>query len=150
MVAGWERANWFAPPGIEAAYEYGWGRQNWFNYSAAEHMAVRQNVGVYDLTSMSNFLFQGRDAAAELQRICANNVDVPPGKVVYTQMLNKRGGIEADVTVTRLAADKYFIVTPGATGTRDFDWIQRHLRDDAHAVLTDVTSAYSMLAVMGL
>jgi glycine cleavage system T protein len=149
VVAGWERANWFAPPGVEAAYEYSWGRQNWFDYSAAEHMAVRQNVGVYDLTSMSNFLLQGRDAAAELQHICANNVDVPPGKVVYTQILNARGGIEADVTVTRLAADKYFIVVPGATGTRDFDWIQRHLRDDAHAILTDVTSACSMLAVMG-
>jgi len=149
VVAGWERANWFAPPGVEAVYEYSWGRQNWFGYSAAEHMAVRENVGVYDLTSMSNFLLQGRAAAAELQYICANNVDVPPGKVVYTQMLNARGGIEADVTVTRLAADKYFIVTAGATGTRDFDWIQRHLRDDAHAVLTDVTSAYSMLAVMG-
>ncbi len=149
VVAGWERANWFAPPGVEAAYEYSWGRQNWFDYSAAEHMAVRQNVGVYDLTSMSNFLLQGRDAAAELQHICANNVDVPPGKVVYTQMLNARGGIEADVTVTRLARDKYFIVTPGATGTRDFDWIQRHLPEDAHAVLTDVTSSYSMLAIMG-
>ncbi|UCD79809.1 MAG: GcvT family protein [Desulfobacterales bacterium] len=149
VVAGWERANWFAPQGVQAAYEYSWGRQNWFPYSAAEHMAVRENVGVYDLTSMSNFLLQGRAATAALQTICANNVDVPAGKVVYTQMLNERGGIEADVTVTRLAEDKYFIVTPGATGTRDLDWIQRHLPDNAHAILTDVTSAYSMLAIMG-
>jgi glycine cleavage system T protein len=149
VVAGWERANWFAPPEVQAVYECSWGRQNWFPYSAAEHMAVRENVGVYDLTSMSNFLLQGRDAAAALQHICANTVEVPAGKVVYTQMLNERGGIEADVTVTRLAPDKYFIITPGATGTRDFDWIQRHLPDDAHAVLTDVTSAYSMLAIMG-
>ncbi len=148
-VAGWERANWFAPQGVRAEYVYSWGRQNWFEYSAAEHMAVRENVGVYDLSSMANFLVQGHDALSELQRICGNNLDVPEGKVVYTQFLNQRGGIEADVTVTRLSEDRYFIVTPGATGTRDFDWIRRHLREDAHAFLTDVTSAYTMLAVMG-
>ena len=148
-VAGWERANWFAPQGVRAEYVYSWGRQNWFEYSAAEHMAVRENVGVYDLSSMAKFLVQGHDALTELQRICGNNLDVPEGKVVYTQFLNQRGGIEADVTVTRLSEDRYFIVTPGATGTRDFDWIRRHLREDAHAFLTDVTSAYTMLAVMG-
>ena len=149
VVAGWERANWFAPQGVAPKYEYSWGPQNWFAYSAAEHMAVRENVGAYDLSSMSNFLLQGRDATAALQIICANNVDVAAGRVVYTQLLNKRGGIEADVTVTRLGRDKYFIVTPGATANRDFDWIQRHLPEDAHAVLTDLTSAYSMLAIMG-
>ena len=148
-VAGWERANWFAPQGVKAEYVYSWGRQNWFEYSAAEHMAVRENVGVYDLSSMAKFLVQGHDSRAELQRICGNNLDVPQGKVVYTQFLNQRGGIEADVTVTRLSEDRYFIVTPGATGTRDFDWIRRHLREEAHAFLTDVTSAYTMLAVMG-
>jgi 4-methylaminobutanoate oxidase (formaldehyde-forming) len=148
-VAGWERANWFAPQGVKAEYVYSWGRQNWFEYSAAEHMAVRENVGVYDLSSMAKFLVQGHDSRAELQRICGNNLDVPEGKVVYTQFLNQRGGIEADVTVTRLSEDRYFIVTPGATGTRDFEWIRRHLREDAHAFLTDVTSAYTMLAVMG-
>ncbi len=149
VVAGWERANWFAPEGVKPEYEYRWGRQNWFDYSAAEHRAVRENVGIYDLTSMANFLVQGSDAMTELQHICANNVDVPVGKVVYTQLLNDRGGIEADLTVTRLARDKYFVVTPGATATRDFDWIQRHIRDGANCVLTDVTSSYSMLGVMG-
>jgi glycine cleavage system T protein len=149
VVAGWERANWFAPPGEKAEYQYSWGRQNWFDYSAAEHMAVRENVGVYDLSSMSKFLVQGRDATAVLQHVCANNVDVPLGKVVYTQMLNARGGIEADITLTRLARDKYFIVSPGATGTRDFDRIQRHIDEDTSAVITDVTSGYTMLAVMG-
>jgi len=149
VVAGWERANWFAPQGVAPKYEYSWGPQNWFAYSAAEHMAVRENVGVYDLSSMSNFLLQGRDATEALQIICANDVDVAAGRVVYTQMLNRRGGIEADVTVTRLGQDKYFIVTPGATANRDFDWIQRHLPEDAYAVLTDLTSAYSMLAIMG-
>ena len=112
-------------------------------------MAIRENVGVYDLSSMANFVLQGRDAMQALQTMCANDVDVPVGKVAYTQMLNERGGIEADITVTRLARDRFFIVSPGATGPRDFDWIQRHLRDDAHAILTDVTSAYTMLAVMG-
>ncbi|MDM8553394.1 FAD-dependent oxidoreductase [Desulfococcaceae bacterium HSG7] len=149
VLAGWERANWFAPPGVKPEYEYSWGRQNWFEYSAAEHKAIRENVGVYDLSSMAKYLLQGRDAMKELQYLCANDVDVPVGKVVYTQLLNERGGIEADLTVTRLAPDKYFIVTPGATGTRDFDWIQRHKRDDAFAILTDMTSAYTMLAVMG-
>jgi 4-methylaminobutanoate oxidase (formaldehyde-forming) len=149
VIAGWERANWFAPEGVKAVYEYAWGRQNWFEYSAAEHMAIRENVGVYDLSSMANLLLQGRDAVQVLQTLCANDVDVPVGKVVYTQMLNERGGIEADITVTRLAPDKFFIVSPGATGPRDFDRIQRHIDEDTHAVLTDVTSGYTMLAVMG-
>jgi 4-methylaminobutanoate oxidase (formaldehyde-forming) len=98
---------------------------------------------------MAKFLLQGRDAMQVLQHICCNNVDVAPGKVVYTQMLNERGGIEADITVTRLADDQFFIVSPGAAAVRDYDWIQRHLPDDACAYLTDVTSAYTMLAVMG-
>ncbi len=148
-VAGWERANWFAPPGVKAEYRYSWGRQNWFDYSAAEHLAVRNRVGMYDLSSMAKFRLEGREAVAELQRLCANAMDVTVGKVVYTQLLNRHGGIEADLTVTRLAEDVFLIVTAAATGTRDFDWIRRHLRPGAHAVLTDVTSAYAMLAVMG-
>jgi 4-methylaminobutanoate oxidase (formaldehyde-forming) len=149
VVAGWERANWFAPEGVEPKYKYSWGRQNWFEYSAAEHMAVRNGVGVYDLTSFAKFRCDGPDAGAVLQRICANDVDVPNGEVVYTQLLNERGGIEADLTVTRLAEDTYFIVTAGATETRDFDWLSRHIPADSHAVLTNVTSAYAMLGVMG-
>lgn len=149
VVAGWERANWFAPDGVKAQYEYSWGRQNWFEYSAAEHMAVREKVGVYDLSSMAKFLVQGRDALKLLQYICCNTVDVAVGKVVYTQMLNGRGGIEADITVTRLAEDKFFIVSPGACGVRDFDFINRHIGPDDFATLTDMTSAYTMLAVMG-
>jgi 4-methylaminobutanoate oxidase (formaldehyde-forming) len=148
-VAGWERANWFAPTGVKAEYQYSWGRQNWFDYSRAEHLAVRNGVGVYDLSSLGKFFLQGRDAVSELDIICANKMDVPVGKVVYTQLLNDRGGIEADLTVTRLAEDKFFIVVPGATATRDFDWIQRQLRPYAHAVLTEVSSAFTMLAVMG-
>lgn len=149
VVAGWERANWFAPPGIKAEYAYGWGRQNWFPHSRAEHMAVREEVGLIDMSSMAKFLLQGRDAIRVLQRLCANNVDVPEGRVVYTQLLNERGGIEADLTVTRLGPERFFVVTAAATGMRDFDWIERRIPSEAHAVLTDVSYAYAMLAVMG-
>lgn len=149
VVSGWERANWFAPQGVEPKYEYSWGRQNWFEHSAREHMSVRENVGIYDLSSMGKFMMQGKDAMKVLQNICGNNVDVPIGKVVYTQFLNDRGGIEADLTVTHMAENTYFIVTAGATTTRDFDWIKRHIPDDAHAAVTDVTWSYGMLGVMG-
>ncbi len=127
VVSGWERANWFAPEGVEPKYEYNWGRQNWFEYAAAEHLAVRNGVGLYDLTSMAKFRCQGSDAKAALQYICANDIDVQIGKMVYTQLLNHRGGIEADLTVTRLAEDDFFIVTTGAMQVRDFDWIKRHI-----------------------
>jgi 4-methylaminobutanoate oxidase (formaldehyde-forming) len=149
VVAGWERANWYAPEGVTAEYQYSWGRQNWFAYSAAEHMAVRENVGVYDLSSMAKFIVQGRDALKTLQHICCNDVNVPIGKVVYTQMLNERGGIEADITVTRLAEDKFFVVSPGACGVRDYDYIHRHIGADDFATITEVTSGYTMLAVAG-
>jgi 4-methylaminobutanoate oxidase (formaldehyde-forming) len=149
VVSGWERANWFAPEGVQPEYEYSWGRQNWFDYSAREHMSIRENVGIYDLSSMGKFLMQGKDAERVLQNICANDIAVPVGKVVYTQMLNDRGGIEADLTVTRMNETTYFIVTACATTTRDFDWIQRRIIKHAHAVLTDVTWSYGMIGVMG-
>jgi glycine cleavage system T protein len=149
VVAGWERANWFAPEGMTPEYKYSWDRQNWFNASAEEHLAVRKDVGLYDLSSMAQFLLQGKDVESVAQKICANNVAVRPGNVVYTQLLNERGGIEADVTFTRLDDETYFIVTAGATETRDFDWIKRHIPSQAHAVLTNVTSSYTMLGLMG-
>jgi 4-methylaminobutanoate oxidase (formaldehyde-forming) len=149
VVAGWERANWFAPKGVEPKYEYSWGRQNWFEYSAAEHMAVRENVGVYDLSSLAQFLVQGPDAEKVLQNICANDVAVPIGKVVYTQWLNERGGIEADLTVTRLAEDQFFVITAGAGETRDFDWLTKNIPPEARAYATNVGSGYAMLGIMG-
>lgn len=148
-LAGWERANWFAPSGVEPKYEYSYGRQNWFDYSAEEHRAVRNNVGLLDQTSFAKFLLEGRDAEHVLSRICANDVAVPIGKIVYTQWLNDRGGIEADLTVTRLSEERYLIVTSASSQTRDFAWLHRYLPDDAHAVLTDVTSAYAVLSIMG-
>ena len=148
VVSGWERANWFARPGMEPAYRYSYGRQNWFPCAAEEHRAVREAVGVFDQSSFAKFRLEGPDAVAVLQRLCANDVDVPVGRIVYTQMLNRRGGIEADLTVTRLAADAYMIVTAAAASTHDADWIRRHL-GDARATLTDVTSAYAVISVMG-
>jgi len=148
-VAGWERANWFAPAGVAPKYEYSYGRQNWFEYAKAEHMAVREAVGLFDMSSFAKFLVQGRDAETVLQRICAADVGVEPGRVVYTQWLNERGGIEADLTVTRLAEDRYQVTTAAASSVRDMDWLRRHIPDDAHAVVTDVTSAQAVLPVMG-
>jgi 4-methylaminobutanoate oxidase (formaldehyde-forming) len=147
-VAGWERANWFAKPGQEREYRYSWGRQNWFDNQKAEHMAVRTGVGLFDMTSFGKIRVEGRDACAFLQKMCANDVDVAAGRIVYTQMLNKKGGIESDLTVTRLSESAYLLVVPGATLQRDLAWLRRHL-GDAFAVITDVTAAEAVLCVMG-
>ena len=146
---GWERPNWYAPEGIEARYEYSYGRQNWFEYSGAEHRAVREGVALFDLSSFAKFRFEGRDAAAVLNQVCANNVDVGVGRVVYTQWLNDRGGIEADLTVTRLAEDVFLIVTAAETEVRDFYWLKRHTPASAHCILTNVTSGMGVLSIMG-
>ncbi|MYE82890.1 MAG: FAD-dependent oxidoreductase [Gammaproteobacteria bacterium] len=148
-LAGWERPNWYAPEPGQARYEYSYGRQNWFEHSAAEHNAVRGRVGLFDLSSFAKFRFQGADAARVLNHVCANDVDVRPGRIVYTQWLNDRGGIEADLTVTRLAEDDFLIVTAAATEVRDFDWLRRHVPADARCVLTNVTSAMGVISIMG-
>ena len=153
-VAGWERANWFLPPmaraaGERAEYRYAWRRQNWFAHSAAEHKAVREGVGLFDMTSFAKIRVEGRDAEAVLQRICANDVAVEPGRIVYTQWLNGRGGIEADLTVTRLSETAFLIVTSAASGPRDLTWLKRHIPEDANCVALDVTSGEAVLAVMG-
>ena len=147
-VAGWERANWFAKPDQDPSYEYSWGRQNWFENSAEEHRAVRENVGMYDMSSFGKIRVEGRDAETFLNRICGNDVAVPVGKIVYTQFLNDRGGIEADVTVTRLSETAYIVVTPAATVPRELSWMRRHLGDD-NAAIVDMTAAEGVLAVMG-
>jgi heterotetrameric sarcosine oxidase gamma subunit len=149
VVSGWERPNWYAPPGVPPAYVYSFGRQNWFPYAAEEHRAVREAVGLFDQSSFAKFLLQGRDAEAVLQRLCANDAGGPPGRVIYTSMLNERGGIECDLTVTRIAEDRYFIVTSAAAATHDAHWITTHIPGESHAVLVDVTSAFAVLGVMG-
>jgi glycine cleavage system T protein len=147
-VAGWERANWFAREGQERAYKYSWWRQNWFGNQRDEHLAVRNGVGLFDMTSFGKIRVEGRDALKFLQRVCANDLDVAPGKIVYTQMLNARGGIESDLTVTRLSDTAFFLVVPGATLRRDLAWLKKHV-GEAFAVITDVTAAESVLCVMG-
>ena len=148
-VAGWERANWYAPNGVSTAYEYAYGRQNWFDPVGEEHKAVREAVGMFDLSSFGKAVVQGRDAEVQLQRICAADMAVAVGKVVYTQFLNSGGGIEADLTVTRLAENKYLVVTAAASQARDINWIRRNLDDEAFVTIEDVTSAYGVLSVMG-
>ena len=146
---GWERPNWYAPDGVEPVYEYSYGRQNWFEHSAAEHRAVREGVALFDQSSFAKFRFEGRDTMAVLNRICANNIDVAPGRVVYTQWLNEHGGIEADLTVTRLTEHAFMIVSAAETEVRDFYWLKRHIPDDAHCVLTNVTSGMGVISIMG-
>ena len=148
-AAGWERPNWFAPPGTAAEYRYSYGRQNWFEASAAEHRAVREAVGLFDQSSFGKFVLEGPDAAAVLNRICANDIDGPVGRVLYTQWLNERGGIEADLTVTRESEDRFLIVTAAATQTRDLAWLKRHVPDGARAIAFDASSGLAVLGLMG-
>jgi 4-methylaminobutanoate oxidase (formaldehyde-forming) len=147
-VAGWERANWFAREGQEREYRYSWKRQNWFGNQREEHLAVRNNVGLFDMTSFGKIRIEGRDALAFLQRLCANDLDVAAGRIVYTQMLNARGGIESDLTVSRLSETAFLAVVPGATLQRDLAWLRKHLADE-FVVITDVTAAESVLCLMG-
>ncbi|MCA0270710.1 MAG: FAD-dependent oxidoreductase [Proteobacteria bacterium] len=146
---GWERANWFAPEGTAAATEYSFGRQNWHDAVGREMKATREAAAVFDQTSFAKLLLQGRDACAALNRICGANVDVEIGRSVYTGVFNARGGYESDLTVLRLAADRFLIVSGSAQPVRDFDWISRNIPADAKAELTDVTSAYAVLGLMG-
>lgn len=147
-VAGWERANWFANPGEVREYRYSWKRQNWFDNQKAEHMAVRTGVGLFDMTSFGKIRVEGPGALAFLNRISSAQMDVEPGRIVYTMFLNERGGIEADLTVTRLSETAFLAVVPGATLTRNLAWMRANLGEDV-AVITDVTAAESVLCVMG-
>ena len=147
-IAGWERANWFADEGQEAAYEYTWKRQNWFDNAGREHRAVRENVGMYDMSSFGKIRVEGRDATAFLSYVAGGQYDVPIGKIVYSQFLNNTGGIEADVTITRMSETAYLVVTPAATRLADQVWMQRNV-GDFNVVITDVTAGEGVLAVMG-
>jgi glycine cleavage system aminomethyltransferase T/glycine/D-amino acid oxidase-like deaminating enzyme len=147
-VAGWERPNWFADDGEDRTYRYSYGKQNWFLASGRECEAVRNAVGLFDQTSFAKFRVEGHDALTALNEICANEVDVEPGKAVYTQWCNANGGIEADLTVTRLDETEFFVVTAAASATRDEAWLRRHCR--GHDVtVTDVTTDLAMFGVMG-
>jgi heterotetrameric sarcosine oxidase gamma subunit len=146
---GWERANYFAPPGCDPAIEYSWGKQNWLAWSAAEQTATRTAVAVFDQTSFSKYLLVGPDAEAALQWLCTADMAVDVGRTVYTGMLNERGTYESDVTVTRTGADEFMIVSSAATTERDKDHIRKNMPQGARAELVDVTSALAVFGVMG-
>jgi 4-methylaminobutanoate oxidase (formaldehyde-forming) len=146
---GWERPNWFARAGETPRDVYSYGRQNWFEAVGEEHRAVRERVGLFDQSSFAKFLMVGRDAAKALSWIAAGRVERPAGRLAYTQMLNARGGIECDLTVARIAEDRFYIVTGTGFATHDFSWIERHIPEDCQASLVDVTSAYATLSLMG-
>ena len=147
-LAGWERANWYAESDQKREYEYSWKRQNWFENSAQEHRAVRENIGIYDMSSFGKIRVEGSEACEFLNYISGANCDVPIGKIVYTQFLNEDGGIEADVTVTRLSELSFMVVTPAATRLADQTWMLRH-SINFNIVIIDVTSAEGVLAIMG-
>ncbi|HET6626698.1 MAG TPA: FAD-dependent oxidoreductase [Nocardioidaceae bacterium] len=146
---GWERPNYFAPPGEDPAIAYAWGKQSWLPWSAAEQVATRNAVAVFDQTSFSKHLVLGRDAEASLQWICTNDVAVPVGRSVYTALLNDRGTYESDLTVTRTGPTEYLLVSSSATTERDKDWITRTIPAGHDTHVVDVTSAYAVLGVMG-
>ena len=152
--SGWERANWFLPKdelkkGVTPKYKYSWKRQNWFNYNATEHLAIRNTVGLFDMSSFGKIKVVGKDAEDVLQKISSNNIAVEPGKIVYTQFLNDYGCVEADVTITRLSMEEFLIVTPADTIHRDINWINNHIPDNAKAFALDVTSSEAVISIMG-
>lgn len=145
---GWERANWFgSSPDPDTTYS--WARQNWFDAAAAEHKAARETCALFDVTSFSKYILKGRDAEPVLEYLCTNMVAVPPGRIVYTGMLNDRAGYESDLTVTRIAEREFLISTGSGQLVRDFSYIERAIPGDAHAEIVDVTSGYAAFALMG-
>jgi sarcosine dehydrogenase len=146
---GWERPNWFAPEGMEPRDVYSMGRQNWFGPVGDEHRHVREAVGIFDQSSFAKYEIEGADAGKALDFICANDVAKPVGRLTYTQLLNSRGGIEADLTVARLAQDRFYIVTGTGFRTHDLGWIRDHVGEGMDARLTDVTEDFGTLSLMG-
>ncbi|SOE16471.1 4-methylaminobutanoate oxidase (formaldehyde-forming) [Hoeflea halophila] len=146
---GWERPNWFAPEGMEAADIPTMGRQNWFDAVGEEHRHVREKVGVFDQSSFAKYEISGSGALAALSHICANDVTKPVGRLTYTQLLNTRGGIEADLTVARIADDKFYVVTGTGFRTHDLAWIREHVPEGADVQVEDITEAYGTLSLMG-
>jgi glycine cleavage system aminomethyltransferase T/glycine/D-amino acid oxidase-like deaminating enzyme len=145
----WERANWYGEPDSKPEYKYSYGRQNWFEACAAECLATRDAVALYDQSSYPKFMVQGRDACRVLNQISCANVDVALGKIVYTQWLNPRGGIEADLTLTRLAADQFLVVSAVGSHQRDLAWLREHIPAQAHCIVTDVTAGMALIGLMG-
>jgi len=146
---GWERANWFALEGVEPKDEHTFEVPNWFAHVAAEHKNARENVVLIDQSSFCKFEVEGPGALAFMNHLCANQIDKPVGKVIYTQMCNDRGTIECDMTVGRLAEDRFFIVVGTAFGLRATWWIKNHMPSDGTVSFKDVTSAFAVINVIG-
>jgi 4-methylaminobutanoate oxidase (formaldehyde-forming) len=143
---GWERADWYARAGDHPEYEYSYGRQNWWSAVAEEHRAARESVALFDLSSFAKFRVEGSAALASLQRVVTADLDRPPGTVVYTSLLNARGGVETDATVTRLGEGAFLLVTSATAQTRTLHWLRRNA---GPAVVTDVTSGLAVLSIAG-
>jgi 4-methylaminobutanoate oxidase (formaldehyde-forming) len=146
---GWERTNWFAPDGIEPVDELAFGISNWFEHVANEHRNARENVVIVDQTSFCKFKIKGPGALNLLNRLSANQIDKPVGTVVYTQMCNDRGTIECDLTIARIAEQKFFLVVGTAFGLRASWWIKNHMPSDGSVSFQDVTSAYAVINLIG-
>lgn len=147
-VAGWERPNWYAPKGVKAEYEYSYGRQNWFPYAAADVKATREGVALYDLSTFAKFLVVGKDAETLLQRVSSADIG-QMGKATYTQWLNAKGGIEADLTIFRITETKFMVVTAAATSIRDWYYLKDRIEPGSDVELVDMTTSYATLGVMG-
>jgi glycine cleavage system aminomethyltransferase T/glycine/D-amino acid oxidase-like deaminating enzyme len=148
-VSGWEGPDWYAPPGVKPEVErLSWGRQNWFPYWQAEHEATREGVILMDMSFMSKFRVEGRDAGRLLNFISANDVDGAAGVITYTQWLNEGGKIEADLTVTKLDDERYWVVATDTAHRHVETWMRRHMAE-AHAFVTDVTSGYAQINIQG-
>ena len=147
-VAGYERPNWYAPKGVEPVYQYSYGRQNWFEYCGAECRNIRENVGIFDQSSFAKFLVTGKDAERELQRLSCADVG-RQGKATYTQWLNAKGTIEADLTITKLAPERFLVVTAVATGNREWHYMKSHFAPGADARMEDASNVYAVIGLMG-
>jgi len=149
-VSGWESPDWYGTPGTKPdPGALTWGRPSWFPRWQQEHHAARQNVILMDMSFMGKFLVQGRDAGGCLNRISGNQVDGAPGVITYTQWMNESGTLEADLTVTKLSDDRYLVVVTDTMVRHAEAWMRRNIPDGAHALVTDVTSAYGQLNVQG-
>lgn len=149
---GWERPNWFNPYAGLANHGHepkGWARHNWSRAIGYEHLQTRENAGLFDETSFNKIEVRGRGALAFLQYMCSNDVDKPVGSIIYTQSLNKRGGIESDFTVTRLAEDRFFIIVGTAFGQHDLSWMRMNMPEDGSVIIEDVSSAYACIGLWG-
>jgi len=147
--AGWERPMWFAPEGVEPKYEYAFGRAPFVEHWEREHLALRNDLGLIDLSPFAKFQVEGPDALTHLQHISANDIDCAIGNVVYTQWLNEKAGIEADLTIVRLEQHRFLVVTSAGTAQRDLNWLRNHVPQDARITITDISAGQAVLGLMG-